>query len=625
MIKFKCPNCKKGLSVKEHLAGKTAKCPACAKPLKIPAPAPAPAPSAPQPDADELAMSVLQDKPAEAPAEEQKTIDFPCPQCDEPVQAPLDLAGKQMPCPHCRRIIKVPVPQKKDPNDWRSKPTGPSAARQTLEPKPLDGAWAAGSTAAHRESLEEAGALPEEKERITVRQWVVRIAVPLAVLVVVGSVVWWVYRNASQSKETRLVEGALKALQSKPLADRPDAQAVLHRAAGEYYLRTNKRGCVVPARAELGKANVALNVALDPKYKVPDGVRDLLLIELALTQVDLGGTQEEVQNGTRRSWVGSGNKKLGASDRGLDEDILQTLGQLKVREAQLLAARAVGRKLVARGQAQVAAALPPRLPNDLQPEAAAWVGLELFRSDPARAATAADLAFQTLNEPAMKGTPVPPSLVALCMLLNNPDLTKKLPPDAQNPAQADRPLTVLGAIEGLGLQGNADSARQLINKFSKPNQLQPRLVLAEALARQQPEAAKPDVQAALQLVDPKTSPWLVLRLIRVGMQTGLDEESLKQLQKLPNSIQDPGLQAWAYLEVMRGQVATMKDKAGADLYDPVDRAGGDKTAAAYLAREEWARHNARVSGGTLDEVKTWENEAYRPFGVVGAVLGGQDK
>jgi phage FluMu protein Com len=42
-IKFPCPHCKKGLSVKEHLAGKRAKCPACKKVLTVPAPESAPA------------------------------------------------------------------------------------------------------------------------------------------------------------------------------------------------------------------------------------------------------------------------------------------------------------------------------------------------------------------------------------------------------------------------------------------------------------------------------------------------------------------------------------------------------------------------------------------------------
>src|SRR5262249_38745817 len=157
-------------------------------------------------------------------------------------------------------------------------------------------------------------------------------------------------------------------------------------------------------------------------------------------------------------------------------------------------------KLVARGQPQVAAALPSRLPNDLRPEAEAWVGLELFRSDPARAEAAATQSLTMATGPGNKGVPVPPSLVALCLVLNKPEVTKRLPPDAQAGAQSDKPIIVLGAIEGLGLQGNAENARQLVNRFPKADQFQARLVLAEALIGQQPDAAKEDVKAAVQLV-----------------------------------------------------------------------------------------------------------------------------
>ena len=57
-IKFPCPNCKKPLKVKEELAGKRAKCPACQKILTIPKPVAAPA------DVEALAAAALADKPA---------------------------------------------------------------------------------------------------------------------------------------------------------------------------------------------------------------------------------------------------------------------------------------------------------------------------------------------------------------------------------------------------------------------------------------------------------------------------------------------------------------------------------------------------------------------------------
>jgi hypothetical protein len=618
-IKFKCPHCQRGLSVKEHLAGKTAKCPACKQMLKIPAPVPAP------PDAEELAMSVLQDKPAEAPVEAPKTIDFTCPQCDEPVQAPIDLGGKQMPCPHCKRIIKVPVPEKKAPDDWRQKTAGPSAARQTLEPKALEGAWTPGTTAAHRESLEEAGAIPEEPERLTVGQRIVRYGVPAVILLLLVSGVLWAYHVSTQSKEARAVTGALD-LGKKVLEGKPEAQGALHRAAGEFYLRTEKRGCAAKAMAEFRQARAALERAPATRE------RDLLLIELALTQVDLGGTQAEVDNGTRWNWVRAAGNKLAPGDAGVDREILQTLEALRAPEAQLLAVREVGRKLIAKGQPQVAAALPGVLPpdSDLRPEAEAQVGLELFRTDPKRAEAAATQALGMLERGAKdaKGPPpaAPPALVALCLALNKPELTAKLPRDAQAGAQSDKPVVVLGVIEGLGLQGDIDAARQPIGRFSRADQLQARLVLAEALIDKEPGAAKVDVREAVKVFTDthRASPWQVVRLIDLGGRTGLDGETLKQLA---GTIQDPGLRAWALLEALRAQLAADKGKkAGPESFEAIDAVAGPGkyTAAAFVAREAVARHNARLDGGTLNEVRKWD-EVYRPFGIVGAVLGGQGR
>jgi len=46
MIAFSCTHCDKSLRVNEELAGKQAKCPACGKPVTIPAASPDPALSA---------------------------------------------------------------------------------------------------------------------------------------------------------------------------------------------------------------------------------------------------------------------------------------------------------------------------------------------------------------------------------------------------------------------------------------------------------------------------------------------------------------------------------------------------------------------------------------------------
>src|SRR5438046_1482817 len=191
-IKFKCPHCHKPLSVKDHLGGKRAACPACKKVLTIPAP------TAPPVDLEDFAASALADEPPPPEATEQPTaIDSTCPFCDEALHLSIELAGKQAPCPACKRIIKVPLPVKQKPQDWRKVETqGPLLARREDEPPP-EGAWgtAARPGTVSEEALEEAGALPEEeREPLTLGQKIRRglLATGGLAVLVVG---WFVLRN----------------------------------------------------------------------------------------------------------------------------------------------------------------------------------------------------------------------------------------------------------------------------------------------------------------------------------------------------------------------------------------------------------------------------------------------
>src|SRR5262249_4452386 len=113
-IKFSCPHCKKALTVKDQHAGRRAPCPACKKPVIIPAPVGKPA------DLEASAAAALPGEPAAAPPPVQSRIEFTCSFCDEKVSVTADLAGKRTPCPECRRIVKVPEPQDNKPKDWRT-------------------------------------------------------------------------------------------------------------------------------------------------------------------------------------------------------------------------------------------------------------------------------------------------------------------------------------------------------------------------------------------------------------------------------------------------------------------------------------------------------------------------
>src|SRR5262245_3993544 len=134
MIKFTCPHCKKSLGVPDNLAGKNERCPVCKKPLTIPAAVPVPT------DVEDLAAKAFADQPvAAAPVKQPTTIEFPCPMCDEKMTVSAELGGKQAPCPHCRRIVKVPMPVKQEQKDWRAAETRlPSGARREEQPA-LDG------------------------------------------------------------------------------------------------------------------------------------------------------------------------------------------------------------------------------------------------------------------------------------------------------------------------------------------------------------------------------------------------------------------------------------------------------------------------------------------------------
>jgi hypothetical protein len=401
---------------------------------------------------------------------------------------------------------------------------------------------------------------------------------------------------------------------------KPEAAAELYRAAGDYFLRTNKPGCGTQAMTQFREARQLLAQARGAE-------RDLLLIELALSQADLGGAGAEVDNETRLNWTGTGtNTKLGAPKPYAYKEMMDTLTLLKAPEARLAAVREVSRKLCAQGKAELAGGLAPLAPSDdLRAEASAVAGLEMWRGDPSRpeAETMARQALEALAR-AQGGDkdkpPVSSSLIALCAALDKKELLEKLPAEWRKGPQAEQPPVLLGVIEGLALRGEAAKAHGVIPRLGAPqDRVQAHLSIAAALAAKQPEEARKELEEAAQEVGQhgrNISPWLVLRLIQLGGRTGVAEQTL---QPLPAAIQDPGLRGWAQLEALRARLDAAKEKAADNWADAVDK----DTTAAYVAREAVARHNARLDAGTLAEAQK-APEPYRPFATLGALLGRQD-
>ncbi len=467
-IKFLCPGCKKVVSVKDEFAGKKGKCPHCGNLLTVPAPTrpapPPPAPKSPSPppprpgrpprppsgpvDLDAEAAAAFRDEPKpEAEAVASSTIDFNCPMCDAELHLPLDLAGKREPCPECRRIIKVPQPAKRDPANWRqTAPNLPSAARRPEEKAP-EGAWgsATGAATVSRESLQDAGAFPEAKALLTMRQRITRYSLwaGAAVFFTVCAVLIWI--KWTQAREEQAVKVGLDYAESdagKGELGR-DGRAAIFRLAGEYALRTRKAGCATAAQDLFHKR-------LGPLKQATGGSateRDALLQDLATAETALGGSPEEADAGVKLKWDDA------------QKEIHAAVDAIQSPEAKLEALREVARRLVVKGQGTRATALASSLysfPDMEKADALGAAGLELAAADKK------DLAAKALDQAlviyaAKDRPPLAPLMVALATVMN-----RELPePPKMNRKQAEDELyTWLGQIEGRARLKKWGEARQ---------------------------------------------------------------------------------------------------------------------------------------------------------------------
>jgi hypothetical protein len=613
-IRFNCPHCKKEFNVKDHLAGKRSPCPECKKPLTIPAPVSKPA------NIEDLAAAAFADPPPAPAAAPTTTIEFTCYYCDEKVQVNSDLAGKQTPCPSCRRIIKVPLSEKTGPTDWRKAETRlPAGARRDTEPAP-EGTWGtANATAVSREALVEAEAIPETRERWTWQQWTKVGTAAVVFLGVVGLGAWLTLRYINQNRQAGAYDRVVQYLDTPGKVSSEDAGA-LQRWVGEYELRARQP---VEAKNRFQKAREALSGAKN----LGQTLQDVMLIEIALSQIDLGGEQPAVKEGTHLKWEDA------------QREVAQTLQALHTAEGRAAGMREVSRKLIEKGLAARVGPMASRFPEAEVPELRAIVGLELIRgkSDPKRQQLAEELETQAQQRfakpaPAAKppegkaSGPVPPaSLIALWLALGKQDKVPALPSPAGGQNELVLPI-LLGWIEGHARHGDQAIARSLLRQVREPRtRLLSLLALSAAVCdNDQAQTARSDLEEAYGLAaDPKVAqtltPWTWLRLARLGLQAGIED---KKVQALAAAIPDAALRSWVQLEVVRHQLVSTKEPAEETLAQPV----GKDTYAYKLALEAITRHQTRYGGGTgmLKTAEGWEPEPLRPFGYIGVALGLQE-
>jgi hypothetical protein len=558
-----------------------------------------------------FAAAALSDEPAAAATaapQPQAKIEFTCSFCDEKVSVPADLAGKRTPCPECRRIVKVPELKEEKPKDWRQIDTRrPSAAR----PEPggtLEGAWStrdAGNVSA--EALIEADAIPQLRRRLTWQQWVRRGLLAVVGVSVVGFATWVATRWVTEYRKSQFLVRALAALENKGALS-PGHTAELHRALGDYYLAENNgeqaRNQFVRARAAVLQGDAILPTE-----------RDWLLIDILLSQVELGGDRIDVEKGARVKWDD------------MQKEFRQTSQNLRSPEARAIALGALTRKFIEK-DLQAPTAYASQFADDL-PQLLPAIGLELLRAGKTDQATSlAAQAYAQLPKPKAEEdkakAPLPSTaLIALLVALRKDQDAAAIAPLPEGDVQPDTPI-LLGYVEGWARRGDIAMARKRANEARFPlDRFQALLAVAEiALESGQTEDARKDLETCLQLASGELkekvgSPWLLFRLVRLSAQAGLGDKAVP-VAKLIN---DVGLRGRAQLEILRHRLAdssTPADESSAEIVDKSTPAHG-------LALEAIARHNTRTSGYTSAQklVETWDPPEERPLGDIGIALGSQ--
>lgn len=638
-IKFKCPHCGKPLSVKEQLAGKKAKCPnaSCGQAIVIPAAVPAmstvPAPTQPvappnpgvvaavpppavdgvaakppeSADAEALAASMLSDEPAPVDTAPPKTLKFNCSYCDEVVQVDVALAGKQAPCPECRRIIKIPHLQEQKKTDWRNANTAlPSGARRDLEPAP-EGAW--GSTAVARvsaEALEEADALPEDREPVSIRQWITRGVLAASVVAVLVFGTLWVLNRLAKDKKQAAYDMAMAELS----AVKGYPAAVVHLAAGTYHVRRNEKDCIKDDQADdnawqqFGSARAIL--AAGPDARSPEC--DALLIELALAQFDLVGNDDDVSEGKRLTW------------KETRKEIVQTLRQIRNVPIRTQGMRMVLRKLIDRGQAAEAVEVAKDLADSLELLAVAVIELQLA-GEQGHASSWAGSVLVMLDRAAPPGQPLlVPSVEAQAVLILKGPREKANVLGARMSKDDREVAEVVALLAG----GKAAEAHDKALDKNKTAEAQFRSLVELADAPGAKSASKAATEEALNFAQAQsralpTLPALTTyRLIDAGVRNGIDATQLRPL--IERVQKEERLRPWMQLQLFRHVLNNASDTVEEGKLSEIERG----TLSQSLARVALARHNTRKDADYIKQIDDWD-EAVRAFGYIGAALGLQDE
>jgi hypothetical protein len=634
-IAIRCPHCEKPYNLRDELAGKRVNCsnPNCKKPFTVTGGAsingtPPPAGKAPPKpvarSAEDIALAALAADERKAQAEAEKAakqavtqpISVKCEFCDHVSSFPSNMAGKNAPCQNeeCRKIIKVPLPKKDDPKDWRTVAKRPTAAR--VDTENIEGAWGNVQTqAVSREALIQADLdVVEEAEPRSWRQIIALSLGVLGVLLLLAVAAAWLLHHRAEVKQEAAMENALAYLKVDPKTKTAkmgkEPGALLHLLEGEYELAKNRPA---PAKTALNEVKGGLGGA-NPFE------RNAVLIEVAATQAALAGTAEEVKQGTRLDWE---KEKLSAEVRRSLQDPLA----VPAFDMHAYAFRKLTPILVRSGHATALKALAS-LATKGKSELLAVAGLELLAMGERDEAQAiAEHASQGQSESS-------PSLIALWLALasgDNPEAKRKIAIESAAkiaaPPGKDVPLTPINRIGyagGWAHQAKLDDARKLAwSAGDHEERLRAGFAVALALAHRKadPGADLEQCTKALEtdLKNRAVSPWLLLQIVQLCNEVHRPELAARVAATIVDSKELAGAKAWGQYLALTGKLVSIGG-APAD-YDLAKQVGSAENLAHWLAWAAVCQHNAAIEpGAATKEVKSWSADQQKAFGFAGIGL-----
>jgi hypothetical protein len=664
MIKFECSGCHRKLSVDDTLAGKKGKCPGCKKAIVVPAsparspapvatPTPTPTPQLPTPpsldgpartqeELDREAMEALADEPpAEDAVPEEFTFD--CPMCGEKITMKTELAGKRAPCPNreCGRIIKVPEPEKKQkPKDWRQMDRRPGGSRLPDEPAP-EGAWGTeDKRTIGSETAEEFG-LSRKREKPV--PWLDRVfpyfyyAVMLAVASMLGLGLW---ARAYSGYEKGLLATATAYVGDNKAnaALGREGIAAVHRGVGEYHFRRKESTSAARGREQCDAALAALG---SPTRDNSTNERDAVLVDVGMTLLDFSADKKDpaVERGEKLDWDAT-QKGLAAAVRamgtaegrregvrllarrliasGHPERALPLAGQVSATAREQRGVREMLRSQATARSGPGVSSKDSTEPDEskvvalataaARAEAEAIVGLELYSAGKKDlAAQAVELALRPYaskeDAPALSAP-----VVALATLLN-----QKLPAAKES---SETENEYVGQTEALAREGKLDEARKRVSE----GQAGRRFRCAVAIASVTADTEATDVESAIQTLtgplrgNQNTSPWLVYRLVLLGLQAKVPADKLADVAA---EATDSTLRSRGALLLLGRELASAKDVKPCSGPE-VEKLGNGLER--YLAVEILCRHNASVNSSWGNDIQEWK-DAQKAFGALGVLQG----